>query len=191
MISVHVQDFARLPWQNQPSQSASTLAGPLSGSSIPVSAPYASSPANGPAFNGGHSQAVLGNGGLHHVAELAFDDLNELRGQTSLRLSLSFSDLQHFRGSIIIRETSSNPIFDHQNQGEYVIILIQNYPKPEFFMLCSVALISIYIACICSRILNIFFSILENEEKPPFDKLHFPSWTSRHKNQLQGSNLFL
>lgn len=96
MISGHIQDFARLPWQNQPSQSASTLGGPLPGSSIPVSAPYASGQANGPAFNGGHSQALLVNGGMHQVAELGADDL-DLRGQTSLRLGLSFSDLTYKR----------------------------------------------------------------------------------------------
>lgn len=90
-MPIHVQDFARLPWQNQPSQSASTLAGPPSGSSISVSAPYASSQANGPAFNGGHSQAVLGNGGIHQVTELGVDEL-DLRGHTSLRLNLFFFD---------------------------------------------------------------------------------------------------
>lgn len=94
LLRVHIQDFARLPWQNQSGQSASTLAGPPSGSSISVSAPYASGQANGqangPAYNGGHSQAVLGNGGIHQVTELGVDEL-DLRGHTSLRLNLFFA----------------------------------------------------------------------------------------------------
>jgi hypothetical protein len=106
LIFVHVQDFARLPWQNQPSQSASTLAGPLSGSSIPMSAPYASGQANGSAFNGGHSQTILGNGGLHQVTELGVDDL-DLRAQTSLRLGLSFSDFQRYPISLYLYECVS------------------------------------------------------------------------------------
>jgi hypothetical protein len=96
LIPVHVQDFARLPWQNQPSQSASTMAGPPPGSSISVSAPYASGQANGPAFNGGRSQAVLGNGGIHQVTELGVDEL-DLRGHTSLRLKLFFLTHSIFR----------------------------------------------------------------------------------------------
>ncbi|KAG0608479.1 hypothetical protein M758_8G108900 [Ceratodon purpureus] len=130
------EDFARLPWQNQPSQSASTTSGPLSGSSIPVSAPYASGQANGPAFNGGHSQAVLGNGGINQVPELGVDDL-DLRGQTSLSFSsVNISDrlaLQTQETSLLLPHFSGNTTSSLDTNGGDVSSAFKGSTHPGEF----------------------------------------------------------
>lgn len=95
MVLFRAQDFARLPWQNQPSQSVPTLAGHPLGSSVPTYAPNASGQANGSTHNHGHCQAAIVNGGLHQASESGADDL-ELRGQIPLRLDISFISFAAF-----------------------------------------------------------------------------------------------
>lgn len=99
------EDFARLPWQNQPSQSVPTLAGHPLGSSVPTYAPNASGQANGSTHNHGHCQAAIVNGGLHQASESGADDL-ELRGQIPLSFPSPGSVSKADRSTLQNRETN-------------------------------------------------------------------------------------
>ncbi len=81
---VDCQDFARLPWQNQPSQPAPAPAGPPPASNLSAQAMYGVQPSTGSITNAGGSQPSMTSGGITQAGDLSADEL-DIRAQSPLR----------------------------------------------------------------------------------------------------------
>ncbi|CAK9208187.1 unnamed protein product [Sphagnum jensenii] len=78
------EDFARLPWQNQPSQPAPAPAGPPPASNLSAQAMYGVQPSTGSIANAGGSQPSMTSGGITQAGDLSADEL-DIRAQSPLR----------------------------------------------------------------------------------------------------------
>jgi hypothetical protein len=87
---VDCQDFARLPWQNQPSQQTPAPAGPPPASNLSAQAMYGVPPSTGSITNGGGSQPSMTSGGITQAGDLSADEL-DIRAQSPLSISSTTS----------------------------------------------------------------------------------------------------
>ncbi|CAM6014740.1 unnamed protein product [Sphagnum balticum] len=106
------EDFARLPWQNQPSQPAPAPAGPPPASNLSAQAMYGVQPSTGSITNAGGSQPSMTSGAITQAGDLSADEL-DIRAQSPLRFdNISFisSTTSAGVGDVTARQTQDSSL---------------------------------------------------------------------------------